>query len=76
MSVPELEAVVDVAGDLAGVCGSRLIGAGFGGCVLSLVRPGAVEAVTDAIETGYRERTHTDPDVHVCDPAAGVRHHE
>ena len=76
VSVPELEAVVDVAGDLAGVYGSRLIGAGFGGCVLSLVRPDAVEAVTDAIETGCRERTHTDPDVHVCDPAAGVRHHE
>jgi len=76
VSVPELEAVVDVAGDLAGVHGSRLIGAGFGGCVLSLVRPGAVEAVTDAIETGYRDRTGTDPDVYVCDPDTGVRHHE
>jgi galactokinase len=76
VSVPELEAVVDVAGDLAGVCGSRLIGAGFGGCVLSLVRPGAVEAVTDAIETGYRDRTGTDPDVYVCNPDTGVCHRE
>lgn len=76
VSVPELQAVVDVADDLPGVYGSRLIGAGFGGCVLSLVRPDAVDEVTDAIENGYRERTGNDADVYVCNPDAGVRRHD
>jgi galactokinase len=75
VSVPELEAVVEVAGDLDGVYGSRLIGAGFGGCVLSLVRPDAEDAVTDAIEAGYRDRTGNDADVYVCNSDAGVRRH-
>jgi len=76
VSVPELDAVVSVAADCEGVYGSRLIGAGFGGCVCSLVRPDAVGTVTDAIEAGYRERTGNDADVYVCDPGPGVRRHD
>jgi len=76
VSVPELEAVVDVAGELDGVYGSRLIGAGFGGCALSLIRPDAEDAVTEAIEAGYRDRTGNDADVYVCNPDAGVQRHE
>ena len=76
VSVPELDAVVSVAAECAGVYGSRLIGAGFGGCVLSLVRPDAVEAVTETIDEGYRERTGNDADIYVCNPGPGVLRHE
>jgi galactokinase len=76
VSVTELDVVVSVAADCEGVYGSRLIGAGFGGCVCSLVRPDAVDAVTTAIETGYRERTGNDADIYVCNPGPGVRRHD
>jgi galactokinase len=76
VSVPELDAVVSVAADCDGVYGSRLIGAGFGGCVLSLIRPDTEDAVTGAIEAGYRDRTGNDADVYVCNPDTGVQRHE
>jgi galactokinase len=68
--------VVSVAAGCEGVYGSRLIGAGFGGCALSLVRPDAVDAVTDTIETEYRERTGNDADIYVCNPGSGVLRHD
>src|SRR5690606_21742047 len=37
VSTPELDTLVRLAGEIHGVYGSRLCGAGFGGCTLSLV---------------------------------------
>jgi galactokinase len=76
VSVPELDAVVEAADDLEGVYGSRMTGAGFGGSVVSLVRPDDVTAVAAAIREGYRDRTGIDPDIHVCTSDGGVRHHD
>ncbi|MFC7140387.1 galactokinase [Halosimplex aquaticum] len=76
VSVDELDAVASIAGDLDGVFGSRMTGAGFGGCVVTLVRPDAAEAVTSAIDERYRDRTGIEPDVYVCNPDGGVRRHE
>jgi galactokinase len=76
VSVDELDAVVDIAGDCDGVFGSRMTGAGFGGCVVSLVRTDAAERVTDEIDRQYRDRTNVEPDVYVCDPDGGVRRHD
>ncbi|MFC7197415.1 galactokinase [Halosimplex aquaticum] len=76
VSADELDAVAPIAGDLDGVFGSRMTGAGFGGCVVTLVRPDAAEAVTSAIDERYRDRTGIEPDVYVCNPDGGVRRHE
>jgi galactokinase len=42
VSTPELDALVARLVALPGVFGARLTGAGFGGCVVALARPGAV----------------------------------
>jgi galactokinase len=42
VSTPELDQAVETLNDTAGVYGARLTGAGFGGCVIALARPGAV----------------------------------
>jgi galactokinase len=75
VSVQELDAVVEVAGEHDGVYGSRMTGAGFGGSVLSLVRPDDVTSVAAAIRGGYRDRTGVDPDIYVCTSDGGVRRH-
>lgn len=75
VSAPELDAVVAIGDDQTGVLGSRMTGAGFGGCVISLVRPDDVSAVTDAIREGYRERTGIEPDIFTCNPDSGVGRH-
>jgi galactokinase len=42
VSTPELDEAVETLNDTTGVYGARLTGAGFGGCVIALARPGAV----------------------------------
>ncbi|HKA04259.1 MAG TPA: galactokinase family protein [Acidimicrobiales bacterium] len=42
VSTPELDALVARVASRPGVFGARLTGAGFGGCVVALTRPGAV----------------------------------
>jgi galactokinase len=43
VSTPELDALVARLCSIDGVYGARLTGAGFGGCVVALTRPGAVD---------------------------------
>ncbi len=43
VSTPELDALVDRLVSIPGVHGARLSGAGFGGCVVALADPGAID---------------------------------
>jgi len=43
VSTPGLDALVDRLVSMAGVYGARLTGAGFGGCVVALAEPGAID---------------------------------
>jgi galactokinase len=42
VSTLELDQAVETLNDTPGVYGARLTGAGFGGCVIALAQPGAV----------------------------------
>jgi galactokinase len=73
VSCDELDAVVEIAGEIDGVYGSRMTGAGFGGSVVSLVRPAAVDRFERTVTSGYRERFGLEADVYVCEADDGVR---
>jgi len=45
VSCAEVDALVDMAMAQEGVWGSRMTGAGFGGCIVSLVQPDKLESV-------------------------------
>jgi galactokinase len=74
VSSPDLDALVEVAEGVPGVLGSRLTGAGFGGCTITLVRRESVSALIRAIQEAYPARTGLRPHAFEVEPAgrAGV----
>jgi galactokinase len=72
VSSPELDWLVERACATPGVCGSRLTGAGFGGCTVSLCRPEAVEPYRQTI-AGYAAAFGRPAELLVTRAAAGAR---
>jgi len=61
VSVPELDTLVDAAAACEGVLGARLTGAGFGGCVVVLLRRGAETELLGGLEPAFRARFGRSP---------------
>lgn len=72
VSVPEIDLLCALGDAAPGVHGSRLTGAGFGGCTVHLVDADAVEAAREAIQTGFARRTGRRPPVLAVRPADGA----
>jgi len=69
----ELDGMVAIARALPGCLGSRMTGAGFGGCTVSLVKDEAVAAFVPELEKRYRgEFPGMTPAVYVTRAAAGA----
>jgi galactokinase len=73
VSSAELDLLVDIAGEIAGVYGSRMTGGGFGGCTISLVRSEVVEEFQSAVARGYQRATGRKPDIYIVRASDGVR---
>lgn len=73
VSTPALDKLVDIARGVPGVFGSRLTGAGFGGCTVSLVKPDAVDALIDTIRNQFRPPTPTDTQIIVTRATQAAR---
>jgi len=69
----ELDAMVDAARNVPGVLGSRMTGAGFGGCTISLVHKDSVETFKREVGRTYRDKTGLNPDFYVCSIGDGVK---
>jgi len=73
---PELDAMVEAALAVPGVLGSRMTGAGFGGCTVSLVHEAAVDDFIERVGRVYTEKTGLAPSFYVCDIGDGVKQEE
>ncbi len=72
VSIPELDVMARVAQSLEGCYGARLTGAGFGGCVASLVKRDRVEAFAKNLLTGYESGTGRHPEIYICEASDGA----
>jgi galactokinase len=72
VSSPELNALVEAARRVPGVLGSRMMGAGFGGCTISLVEAGAVPDFEARVGRDYEAETGRAPKIHVIRIEAGT----
>jgi galactokinase len=72
VSIPELDALCEAGDAHPGVYGSRLTGAGFGGCTLHLVDPAADDDAAEAIAAGFEARFGHRPRVLRTHPSEGA----
>ena len=69
----ELDTLVEEARKIDGVLGSRMTGAGFGGCTVSLVKESAIPAFTQKVGANYFKRTGLTADFYVAVVGDGVK---
>lgn len=72
VSCKELDALVEIARRQPGVHGSRMTGAGFGGCTVSLVAEEHADSFASAVTPAYRSATNRDAHIYVCSVSAGA----
>lgn len=69
----ELDTLVEEALKIEGVAGSRMTGAGFGGCTVSIVREDAVDRFVMEVGKGYTQRTGLVPAFYTSEVGDGGR---
>jgi galactokinase len=67
----ELDTLVEIAQEVPGVLGARMVGGGFGGCTVNLVRNSAVDLLRQAVEKYYPARTGRQATIDTCRAAGG-----
>ncbi|MFI5382001.1 MAG: galactokinase, partial [Tepidisphaerales bacterium] len=72
VSCDELDFLVEETMKVKGTYGARMTGGGFGGCIVALVQPRAVEAVIDTVGPLYKEKFNHTPTAFVTSAAAGA----
>jgi len=70
---PELDTLVDEARKIDGVIGSRMTGAGFGGCTVSLVNEASIGQFIADVGSGYTKKTGLKADFYVADVGDGAK---
>ena len=73
VSSPQLDRLVELASAQPYVLGSRLTGAGFGGCTVSLVRTDAIDAFERDVLEPYRRETGLPAKMYVTSACNGLR---
>lgn len=69
----ELDALVEAAWSEEGVIGSRMTGAGFGGCTISIVENQFLESFRKNTAEVYKEKTGLSPEFYVVEIGNGAR---
>jgi len=72
VSCPELDTLVDLALK-NGSIGSRMTGAGFGGCTVNLVKTAQLDHFRSAIVEGYRAVYGLEAPIYVAKPSDGTK---
>ncbi|RZT95503.1 galactokinase [Ancylomarina subtilis] len=69
----ELDTMVEEARKIDGVLGSRMTGAGFGGCTVSLVKEEVVDSFIKTVGENYKNKVGLDADFYVAEIGDGAR---
>ena len=67
----ELDTLVEEAWKVEGVIGSRMTGAGFGGCTVSIVKDEAIDEFIEKVGAAYKEKIGYNADFYVVEAGDG-----
>ena len=71
VSCAEVDVLVEEAWKISGVIGSRITGAGFGGCTVSIVKDEAIDEFKEKVGAAYKERVGKEADFYVVEIGDG-----
>lgn len=75
VSCPEIDIMVEIAHSCEGVVGSRMMGGGFGGCTISIVKNEAIELFKKQMKIEYYEKYGKEEsifEVDLCDGTSEI----
>jgi galactokinase len=72
VSCNEIDVLVDITKQFQGVYGSRMTGAGFGGCTVTLIKRERFDSFAQYIKEGYLKRANINCDVYRFEPSEGA----
>jgi len=73
VSCKELDFLVDIASNTNGILGSRMMGGGFGGCTINLVKNGFVDDLKEKVHFDYTKRFGKKPEFYEVKISDGAR---
>ncbi len=73
VSIPEIDLLAASAWATPGCYGARLVGGGFGGCVVVLAEAGAAESARRSMNRAFEDEFDRPPKIYACRIAGGAR---
>ncbi len=73
VSCRELDLLTDIAHSVDGVVGTRMTGAGFGGCTVSILHRDALETFRTRVTTEYHKQMGIEPEIYLCNVSNGAQ---
>lgn len=72
VSCPELDLLADVAAEIPGVLGARMMGGGFGGCTINLVKSTEVPVLIETTRKKYLDAFGKEPEYYKVNTGDGA----
>lgn len=72
VSCEALDFLVDCTFDMKAVTGSRMMGGGFGGCTINLVKAHALDEVVEEVTKSYRQQYGIEPKCYIANTGDGA----
>jgi galactokinase len=72
VSCKELDFLVDFVRDNPAVLGARMMGGGFGGCTINLVKEEAIDGLIEEISKAYKENMQLELTAYVAETENGT----
>lgn len=73
VSCKELDLLTGFVKDEDAVLGARMMGGGFGGCTINLIKKSDTERIVEQVTVRYKEETGIDPETYLVQVSDGAR---